>query len=356
MFTVIIVDDEPIIKKSLTKLIEMKFPHFKVVGYAQDGKEALTLTRNLRPNLIITDIRMPEMDGIELIQTVETMGFDSKIVVVSGFDEFEYAQHALRHGAIDYLLKPIKPELFYKMLEKVENQLKSQKSLTEESSEWLLKCKEYSEEFITYLWGARKSECEELLLACYQEMTAKKVNSMLVKELFLNLYHFVKRGISSRLGRELICEELEAGPVNHEIEDIIKHINRWFTTITNHVQESKNWGSSVKINLAVEFIKDRFTDPNLTLQHVAESVNMSPAYFSRQFKDEYGKSFIQYLTELRMEQTKKLLMDIRLKTYEIAELAGYNDYPHFTKTFKKYYKMSPSEYRSLLKNDKVPYI
>jgi two-component system, response regulator YesN len=348
MYTVIIVDDEPIIKKSLTKLIEMKFPQFKVIGYADDGREALSLTKKLRPNLIITDIRMPEMDGLELIHHIETLGLDIKIVVVSGFDEFEYAQHAMRHGAVDYLLKPIKPDMFYKMLEKVESHLKNRTFYTQKTRDWLYKCKEYSEEIITNLLGARNKECEDILSNCYQEMKTQQVDSLLTREFYFDLYKFVKAGINNRLDKNLSYEPFETSSFHYENKAIIEHLKDWFMNITNYIQVTKNWGNTLKVKLALEFINAHFADPNITLQDVADHVNMSAAYFSRQFKEECGKSFIHYLTELRMEEAKKLLVDIRLKTYEIAEMVGYNDYPHFTKTFKKYHKLSPKEYRNLL--------
>ncbi len=348
MYTVIIVDDEPIIKKSLTKLIELKFPHFKVIGYADNGNEAFDLTCQYLPDLIITDIRMPEMDGLELMKKIEVLEKDIKTVVVSGYDEFEFAQHALRHGAVDYLLKPIKPEMFYKMLEKVENQLKNRQVLTEETRGWLHKCKEYSEKLIEHLWDVKQSECEEFLLSCYKEMTSQKIETQIIKGFYLDLYQFVKTGINKRLGQELTCSDLEQPKNENGTEEVLDFFKVWLAKITDYIQEARNWGNFSKVKTAVEYMNSHFSDANLSLTGVAENVNMSPAYFSRQFKEEYGKSFISYLTELRMEKAKELLIEIHLKTYEIAEMVGYSDYPHFTKSFKKYHKISPKEYRNLL--------
>jgi two-component system, response regulator YesN len=348
MYNVIIVDDEPIIKKSLTKLIEMKFPQFKVIGYADNGKEAFDLTREHLPDLIITDIRMPEMDGLELIKMVESLEKEIKTVVVSGYDEFEYAQAAIRHGAVDYLLKPIKPEMFYNMLEKVEKQLKSRFILTEETRGWLYQCKEYSEKVMEYLWGVNQSECEELLLTSYKELTAQKIEIPIITGFYMDLYHFVKVGINKRLGQELTCHDLEQPKNDLSPEEVLALLTEWAISVIDYIQEARNWGNFSKVKRAVEYMNSHYADANLTLTDVAEIVNMSPAYFSKQFKEENGKSFISYLTELRMEKAKELLLDIHLKTYEIAEMVGYHDYPHFTKSFKKYHKISPKEYRNLL--------
>ncbi|MBS4206875.1 response regulator [Bacillus sp. FJAT-50079] len=136
MFKVVIADDEYMIKKSLTVMIERSPFNFKVVGEADNGKKALELVKELKPDLLVTDIRMPTMDGLELIQ--ETQKFDKRteVIVVSGFGEFEYAQKALRLGAIDYLLKPIKIDLVQEALKRVNDILKLNEG---ETSEELIK-------------------------------------------------------------------------------------------------------------------------------------------------------------------------------------------------------------------------
>lgn len=348
MYTVIIVDDEPIIKKSLSKLIEMKFPHFRVVGYASDGMEALRLATVHLPDLIITDIRMPEMDGIELIRQIEGLEKEIITVVVSGYDEFEYAQLALRHGASDYLLKPIKPELFFQMLEKAENLLKNKPIMQQETREWLYRCKEYSETIVDQLWGANREESEQLLTSIMADMKQQQIQPIIIREFYLDLYQFIKSGIHTRIGQEMIHTDLEKGGSHTDLDDLLLSFCDWTVSIIGYIQQSRNWGNFSKIRQAMEYIDTRFSDTNLTLQEVAEHVGMSANYFSRQFKEEAGNSFIVYLTNLRMNKAKDLLGDQTLKTYEIAEMVGYNDYPHFTKTFKKFHKKSPKEFRSLL--------
>lgn len=247
MYKVIIADDEYMIKKSLTVMIDSSPFNFKVVGTAEDGKEAMDLIKVYNPDLLVTDIRMPLVDGLELIHQLQDENVSTEAIVVSGYGEFEYAQKAIRLGAADYLLKPIKVDLVQEALRRVSEKL--------------------------------------------QTRPQKKIQS------------------------------------------------------DDSTSQLKNL--SPKIKHAIQYIENHYKDDKLSLPKVAEHIEFSTAYFSRTFKDEIGKSFVHYLTELRMEKAKDILKNPYNKSYEVAYSVGYIDYPHFSKAFKKYYGLSPSEYRKL---------
>ena len=107
MYRVIIVDDEPIIRKGLRETIEWDSLGLEVAGEAANGVEALRLVRSIRPEILITDIRMPEMDGLALIQEVRQLDFDVKITILSGYSDYDYLKAAIKLGVDNYLLKPI---------------------------------------------------------------------------------------------------------------------------------------------------------------------------------------------------------------------------------------------------------
>jgi two-component system response regulator YesN len=111
MLKVLLVDDEPIITIGLKKLINWKELELEIVGEARDGEEALILTEELRPDIILTDILMAGMSGIDFIKTMKETEFDSRIIILSGHSEFEYAKEALKHNVFEYLVKPVHPEL-----------------------------------------------------------------------------------------------------------------------------------------------------------------------------------------------------------------------------------------------------
>ena len=107
MYRVIIVDDEPVIRRGLRETIEWDALGLEVAGEAADGNEALKLIREIRPEILITDIRMPDMDGIRLIQELKKLDLNVKITILSGYSDYQYLKEAIRLGVDNYLLKPI---------------------------------------------------------------------------------------------------------------------------------------------------------------------------------------------------------------------------------------------------------
>ncbi len=106
MTSVIVVDDEKYVREGIVQGTDWKSVGCEVIGQAKNGEEALALARTRRPDLIITDIRMPKMDGIELVKTLREEKIDVKVIFLTAYSDFSYAQQAIRLQASDYLLKP----------------------------------------------------------------------------------------------------------------------------------------------------------------------------------------------------------------------------------------------------------
>lgn len=110
MFKVLIVDDEPIIRKGIRNIVNWNSFGCEVCGEADNGLDGKAIIENLHPDIIVTDIKMPEVDGLTMIQDIKKIVPDSKIIIVTGYRDFEYAREAIKLGAFDYLLKPTKIE------------------------------------------------------------------------------------------------------------------------------------------------------------------------------------------------------------------------------------------------------
>ena len=110
MYTVLLVDDEEMILKGLQKLIHWEDYGLEITGVAQNGHAALALLKESPRDILISDIRMPEMGGIELLREVRALGLSTKTIIISGHDDFSYVQHTLRLGIENYLLKPVNEE------------------------------------------------------------------------------------------------------------------------------------------------------------------------------------------------------------------------------------------------------
>lgn len=127
-YTVIVAEDEELLLHSLIKKIENMDVNFEVVGTAQTGVQAYELVKQLSPDLIITDIKMPEMDGIALIQKVRDTYPMIDFIITSGFSDFEYAKSAIHLQVTEYLLKPIDPEELENALLKLKGKYEIQQS------------------------------------------------------------------------------------------------------------------------------------------------------------------------------------------------------------------------------------
>ena len=105
---VLIVDDEPFITQGLSVLIDWEKEGYEIAACLDNGKDAYRFLKENRVDLVLTDIRMPEMSGLDLMERVKEEGLsDASFVIMSGYDDFGYAQKALRIGCVDYLLKPV---------------------------------------------------------------------------------------------------------------------------------------------------------------------------------------------------------------------------------------------------------
>ena len=119
MYSVYIADDEMWVIVGLKKRIEKTGLPFQVVGEANNGVMALEEIEKKKPDILFTDIRMPGYNGLELLELLRKKELDTKVVLISGYAEFEYAQSAIRNGAYDYILKPIDQDKLQTVLERI---------------------------------------------------------------------------------------------------------------------------------------------------------------------------------------------------------------------------------------------
>lgn len=127
MLKIIVVDDEELIRKGLVKVLSNYETEFQVLGEATNGLEAMELIGREIPDVVITDVKMPHMDGVELVKELERRYPEIKKIVISGFGEFDYVRETMRYGALDYLLKPLDDEQLISLLKKITSFIESDK-------------------------------------------------------------------------------------------------------------------------------------------------------------------------------------------------------------------------------------
>ena len=526
-YTVLLVDDEEDVITVIRKKIDWESLGFVVIGHAHDGMEALEIAEQKQPDVVMTDIKMPHMDGLELAARLKEIYPLIRIIIFSGFDEFEYAKEAIRLEAEEYLLKPVDKnelkEVFTRVkdaldqeradkrnVEKLQNyyleslpllqenfyasmmegnipaddiarymadyriELKApfytvvvfhtpSTSVSEEISPVLMavSVRRLAEEKIGSAWKSvyfsylRNTVAivalsdEHQLIALIDDCErftriAKQICGALVTvgvgqpvSKFADVarsYSGAREAVSYRAiygsGRAISISEITprehvktTAPDEHDMHEIFRAIKmdageeltravatymertftkgltlqqyqlrvwdllgkiymfaennemavdsvfdgktidslkqtdrdelgKWLYNTTEKMRQvlcdqRKNTHKSV-IDKALEYIRDNYADPNLTVDFMCERLGLSGAYFSTLFKKETGKTFVSYLTDYRLDKAIRLLVEKNEKSYVIAQQIGYQDPNYFSYVFKKKYGVSPSKYKQSL--------
>lgn len=126
----VVVEDEILIREGLCRLLHKMFPEIEIVGVAGNGQEGLACIEENDPDLVITDIKMPGMDGIAMISKVQELGMHPKVIILTAYSEFTYAQQAVRLGVNDYIIKPVVVQEFVQTIRRVQNLCEQEKKRT----------------------------------------------------------------------------------------------------------------------------------------------------------------------------------------------------------------------------------
>ncbi|OME99046.1 hypothetical protein BK127_39305 [Paenibacillus sp. FSL H7-0331] len=346
MFSILIVEDEPVVRIGLRALIESETKDFHVIGEAEDGEEALAFARRYAPDLIITDIRMPVMDGLALMESLRREGITAAVFVVSGYGEFEYAQQALRAGAADFLLKPVHADSLTKALDRLRDKLQMEKTIiVHDSKEQLWSFKARAEQLADDLWNLREAAVDNELEALRLEWDAGGPPAAIERKL---------AGYIALMEGEL---RIKGGPRFSFENGMPKGGHAHFESfrelmlgMKELIRSFRNWGYGKLAQAAIDYLDAHYGDPEMSLTKVADHFEMSSANFSHVFKSELRIPFSHYLTRLRMGKAMQQISETSTKVYEIGEAVGFPDYAHFSKMFKKHTGFTPTEYRRKMRN------
>lgn len=135
MYRILIADDEAYIRDLVAKSINQSSMDMEVVGCAEDGAQAILMVKELNPDILITDICMPMISGLELIKEIKVIGENIKTVIISGYDDFAYAKSAMELGVTNYLLKPFLPDELFEVLEGIIEELENKATLIRNMTE-----------------------------------------------------------------------------------------------------------------------------------------------------------------------------------------------------------------------------
>ena len=345
MYRLMIIDDEYMIHLSLRKLVETSGLDITVTAEAEDGAEALELLDSSHPDIIVTDIRMPEVDGLAFIHAAQKRRKGIRFIILSGYNHFEYAQQAIQYGVSHFLLKPVDPDLFLQSLSLVYNDLNNKEFRFIRQNEWLVKYQTLVKELASEIWSADDAKAQNALLDVCQHYNDIEPGELSFPQFAGNLLALTEEHLKARSFSRSESREEDATIWPSDPEACTLLLQDLITRFILEIKGSRNLGARHNILKATRFIEEHYGDESLSLTKVAASLGMSDAYLSRSFKEEMNINFVKYLIKVRLDKAKQLLETDSCSAAEAAYQVGFTDYSHFSRTFKKHFGLGPSEYR-----------
>ncbi|WP_308635450.1 response regulator transcription factor [Paenibacillus silvisoli] len=348
MLHVLVVDDRPAVTEGLRKLIPWNKLDADLIGEARNGKDALELAKTEKPDLIITDVKMPIMDGIELCREVQALLPQTKLIILTAYDDFAYARSAIQYGVTDYILKPIDRTKINQIIETIST-IASDRAKRDRLNALL-----YSSTFLDSFIAVLKSGKDDEFLALFESAFTKCETSDLgiVKELCLKISITLFDSIES-IGLSAAQMGMAKDTAIHELtrmktsDDAKEHVRVLFLHAMRLIREKSGSRSEATVEQLKHYVHAHYMDPNLCIESIADVMELSANYTSVIFRQKTNEHLSAYITQVRMEQARRLLKDPRAAIAQISKQVGYNDSHYFAKVFKKATGLTPTHYRNL---------
>jgi len=401
LWKVLIADDEPIIREGIRYSVNWDHLNMEVVAEAEDGEEAIEKAILHTVDILLVDINMPIVNGLKVIQQVKTELPHCQVVIITGYDEFKYAQEAVRLHVSDYLLKPVDPDQLEVILNKIQEELVKRK---EQNHLWSNTFAQISKNMSTL----KMEFCREWLLG---NLHSDEIESQLrflqlpvsIPQQFLAISsteYLEKRQLMGESEKESYQKKLierittvftdydiiffhddmgsicilawQVFPSNFaaRIEEIFKkewnmyitvytrenaedyvHITSFYKEYRDYMENEINISPIVR--RAKTILEHRYNDPTISLEKVAIELQVSSVYLSRLFKKELGMNFVQLLTRKRISKAIYLLQSTDYPIVAISEQVGYDSQHYFSTAFKKATGVSPNRYRRNLVQENI---
>lgn len=329
MYKLLIADDEKIIRESVSEMLDWNALNIEITACCKNGLEALDAIMDTAPDIVMTDICMPGLGGLELIEKIQSLDPRIQFVILTGYPEFEYARRALSFGVREFLLKPVSAEAIVTAIENVEKLLPKydSASLTQLIAQ-LQKARSLSD----------REQARGLLSNFFSHSHGLEDLKHLGIALFVELHTQI--GPSSPEGMSRFIGELMA-ETDYE---------RMHAVILDGILELLPARKPARLSLSNEvkgYVLNHLNDENLSLKFIAENyLYINVNYLSRTFTKQSGEKFSNYLNRTRVERAKKLLSGREPEAvYVIAEAVGFGGNPqYFSQIFKKYTGKTPRQF------------
>ncbi len=396
MWKVLIADDEPKIRRGLKNLLATFGDDLEVVAEAEDGEMALELAREKDPDILLVDVRMPFKSGLELIEDLGATLPGKLMIIVSGHDEFEYAQKAVKLGVFDYVLKPVIADGFRKVIDRARAELAARREAGKYAAwtreqldrnlpilrerflrDWAMGSLSRTEvlEGLSFLKiklaspatlaaarfaeriepGSPSADRSKLLALVAIRTVIEEAFAPGGAYLFENdaetVFALAPGMAEGELALLVDAIERRAGQqalqipslATRTIPDPLAGLCDAYEELCSELSDGENCEAFVV--LARNYVDKHYWNPDLCLEDAANELQISPGYLSRLMKRETGFSFVEYLNRVRVKKATLLMSDPAAKAFEVAERVGYRSQHYFSRAFKKVTGASPTDFR-----------
>jgi Response regulator containing CheY-like receiver domain and AraC-type DNA-binding domain len=354
-----LIDDQEVIRKEIKRLpVWGEKTGFMIAAEAKDGDEALIKLSAMHIDLVITDIRMPKIDGLELLQRINERKLCPCVVLLSDYTEFAYARQSLIYGAFDYLGKPVYEGLLLDLLARVEHFL-AEKALAEERIKKLEAVVETraglffpDSEVTQIIIHILNSGTEIALLVSNMAATTEAAFDGDIVRTALVLKNAMAE-ISKAVFQTCawLNQFMEIGNDDHpdflqppNLEALKQVLVAEIEKIVTLLRKIHYYNDNQIVKRVCHYVLQN-NNRDLSIHGIAEALFLNRSYISETFRQKTGMTVIEFITLIKIEQAKKLIRENKLRNYEIADKLGFKDVEYFSRLFKKYTGSSPTEFR-----------
>lgn len=326
MYQILFVEDDEDILFLISRYKLWRQGQYRIGGTAANGREALDKLAAAHYDLLITDIRMPVMDGLELCRRVRDLGYRIVIILASTYHDFAYAKEGMRLGAVEYIEKPFSEEKLAKALE-LAGRFLGGNMLEDEIYNRLMSKNQTAQQIARDLTGQLQAVFPDIPLMARREAAA------------------VLQGVYEKLGKRAPWLELMGSVSIYISENILEDTSGVLQEYLDIIHRYQLRKPDAVVQKMVSILKHNVCRPRL-LDYLSEQMELSKDYMGKRFRNVVGITISEYCMRLKMEQAKAMLAGTTKKVYEISQELGYTTVDYFTGLFKSYTGVTPTAYRN----------
>lgn len=343
----LIVDDDVFVRKCIGTLIPWESLGFERILEASNGAAALELALNEKPDVVISDVKMPILNGLEFAKKLREATLDTYIIILSEYSDFEYAREAMNYGVQDYILKPFTKERIAEITDKIRQIVARDEKRRFYNA--LMADRSHMRALIRDMLDKSDSRrCMEL----FDSIAGKHINTDDVKRFCLLFIDEMFEQVAVITFRKAELTSLRAQSfARHDALKTAGEIRAFTEELCEKCMELS--GAHIKpgesyIQLILDYIDKNYSDPDLSIAKIAEQLHLSPVYVGALFKQHQGVGILPHIHEVRICAAIELIKDLSLSITDISARIGYITPDYFTRIFKKSTGLTPSEYRSMI--------